>query len=374
MEVVLKNLTKKFPSRDRKNHEDVIAVNDFTFEIPDGKLIGLLGPSGCGKSTTLNLISGLLKPTSGKIFFGEDDVTDLPPENRGIGLVFQNYALYPHLTVKQNILFPLQNLKGKDKLSKQEMLEKAYTAARLVQIDELMDRKPGELSGGQQQRVAIARALVKMPRVLLLDEPLSNLDARLRLQTREEIRRIQRETRITTIFVTHDQEEAMSISDMIVVMKEGLVQQIGKPQDVYDNPINLFVAKFLGTPPINVFEGQVKNNKLYIGEDAVLDIKDTADQQVYVGVRPEGFTLQEDGPLCCSLSGVEIMGRDISVVSTNKASLNPTVRAIIGTEYKVNTQQPQVRFTLKPSKVFVFSKETEERIPFEVREVGRWEN
>jgi len=374
MEVVLKNLTKKFPSCDRKNHEDVIAVNDFTFEIPDGKLIGLLGPSGCGKSTTLNLISGLLKPTSGKIIFGEDDVTDLPPENRGIGLVFQNYALYPHLTVKQNILFPLQNLKGKDKLSKQEMLEKAYTAARLVQIDELMDRKPGELSGGQQQRVAIARALVKMPRVLLLDEPLSNLDARLRLQTREEIRRIQRETKITTIFVTHDQEEAMSISDMIVVMKEGLVQQIGKPQDVYDNPINLFVAKFLGTPPINVFEGQVKNNKLYIGEDAVLDIKDTADQQVYVGVRPEGFTLQEDGPLCCSLSGVEIMGRDISVVSTNKASLNPTVRAIIGTEYKVNTQQPQVRFTLKPSKVFVFSKETEERIPFEVREVGRWEN
>lgn len=367
MEVVLKNLTKKFPSRDRKNHEDVIAVNDFTFEIPDGKLIGLLGPSGCGKSTTLNLISGLLKPTSGKIFFGEDDVTDLPPENRGIGLVFQNYALYPHLTVKQNILFPLQNLKGKDKLSKQEMLEKAYAAAKLVQIDELMDRKPGELSGGQQQRVAIARALVKMPRVLLLDEPLSNLDARLRLQTREEIRRIQRETKITTIFVTHDQEEAMSISDMIVVMKEGLVQQIGKPQDVYDNPTNLFVAKFLGTPPINVFDGQVKNNKLYIGEDAVLDIKDTADQQVYVGVRPEGFTLQEDGPLCCNLSGVEIMGRDISVVSTNKASLNPTVRAIIGTEYKVNTQEPQVRFNLKPSKVFIFSKETEERIPFEVR-------
>lgn len=366
MEVVLKNLTKKFPSRDRKNHEDVIAVNDFTFEIPDGKLIGLLGPSGCGKSTTLNLISGLLKPTSGKIFFGEDDVTDLPPENRGIGLVFQNYALYPHLTVKQNILFPLQNLKGKDKLSKQEMLEKAYAAAKLVQIDELMDRKPGELSGGQQQRVAIARALVKMPRVLLLDEPLSNLDARLRLQTREEIRRIQRETRITTIFVTHDQEEAMSISDMIVVMKEGVVQQIGKPQEVYDSPANLFVAKFLGTPPINVFDGQVRDNKLYIGEDAVLDIRDVADQQVYVGVRPEGFILQEDGPLCCSLNGVEVMGRDISVVSTNKAALNSTVRSIIGTENKVNTQEPQVRFVLKPSKVFIFSKETEERIDFEV--------
>ena len=287
MEVILQNLTKKFPSRDRKNREDVIAVNDFTFEIPDGQLIGLLGPSGCGKSTTLNLISGLLKPTNGRIFFGKDDVTDLPPENRGIGLVFQNYALYPHLTVRQNILFPLQNLKGKDKLSKSEMLKKAEDAAKLVQISELMERRPGELSGGQQQRVAIARALVKMPRVLLLDEPLSNLDARLRLQTREEIRRIQKETGITTIFVTHDQEEAMSISDLIVVMKEGIVQQIGKPQEVYDNPSNLFVAKFLGTPPINVFEGRIQNGQLYIGDNAVLHTGNVSDRKVYAGIRPE---------------------------------------------------------------------------------------
>ncbi|MGN1180808.1 MAG: ABC transporter ATP-binding protein [Suilimivivens sp.] len=366
MEVILQNLTKKFPSRDRKNREDVIAVNDFTFEIPDGKLIGLLGPSGCGKSTTLNLISGLIKPTSGRIFFGDDDITDLPPENRGIGLVFQNYALYPHLTVKQNILFPLQNLKGKDKLSKAEMSEKAVEAAKLVQIEELMDRKPGELSGGQQQRVAIARALVKRPRVLLLDEPLSNLDARLRLQTREEIRRIQRETKITTIFVTHDQEEAMSISDMIVVMKDGVVQQIGKPQEVYDSPVNLFVAKFLGTPPVNVFEAQIREHKLYIGEDAVLNVKGVADREVYAGIRPEGFILKEDGPLCCDLSAVEVMGRDISVVSTNKASLNPVIRSIIATENKVDTEKDFVRFALKPGKVFLFDRETEERIAFEV--------
>lgn len=365
MEVTLQNLTKKFPARGRKNREDVIAVNDFTFEIPDGKLIGLLGPSGCGKSTTLNLISGLLKPTSGRIFFGEDDVTELPPENRGIGLVFQNYALYPHLTVRQNILFPLQNLKGKDKLSKAAMLEKADEAARLVQIDELMDRKPGELSGGQQQRVAIARALVKMPRVLLLDEPLSNLDARLRLQTREEIRRIQRETGITTIFVTHDQEEAMSISDRIVVMKDGVVQQIGKPQEVYDSPVNLFVARFLGTPPINVFEGEVRDGRLYIGKDAVLEVRGISSQQVYVGIRPEGFLLQENGPLCCGLNGVEVMGRDISVVSTHSASLNPTVRAIIGTENTVDTEDETVRFALKPHKVFLFHKVTEERLEAE---------
>lgn len=364
MKVVLQNLTKKFPNRDRKNHEDVIAVNDFTFEIPDGKLIGLLGPSGCGKSTTLNLISGLLKPTDGRIFFGDDDVTDLPPENRGIGLVFQNYALYPHLNVKQNIMFPLQNLKGKDKLSKAQMLEKAEEAAKLVQIDGLMERKPGELSGGQQQRVAIARALVKMPRVLLLDEPLSNLDARLRLQTREEIRRIQRETKITTIFVTHDQEEAMSISDMIVVMKDGIVQQIGAPQEVYDNPANLFVARFLGTPPINVFNGQIKDNRLYIGEDAVLDVKGVSDKEVYVGIRPEGFILKDGGAFTCDLRGVEVMGRDISVLSANEASLNPTIRSIIGTENKVDTDKNVVRFDLKPYKVFIFDKETEERIYF----------
>ncbi len=262
MKIVLQHLTKKFPARGpvrgRKNREDVIAVNDFDFEIPDGKLIGLLGPSGCGKSTALNLICGLLKPTDGKIFFGEDDVTGLPPENRGVGMVFQNYALYPHLTVEKNIQFPLENLKGADKLSKEEMSKRVLEAAKLVQIDHLLERKPNELSGGQQQRVAIARALVKLPRVLLLDEPLSNLDARLRLQTREEIRRIQQETQITTIFVTHDQDEAMSISDMIVVMKDGIVQQIGKPQNVYDDPVNLFVAKFLGTPPINVFSGEVK--------------------------------------------------------------------------------------------------------------------
>ena len=215
MKVELENLTKIFPSRNKKSGEEVIAVNNFTLTIPDGKLVGLLGPSGCGKSTTLYMISGLQQPTSGKIFFGDEDVTNLSPENRGIGLVFQNYALYPHMTVKQNILFPLQNLKGEDKMTKEEMLERAYEAAKLVQIDELMDRKPSELSGSQQQRVAIARALVKMPRVLLLDEPLSNLDARLRLQTREEIRRIQKETGITTIFVTHDQEEAMSISARI---------------------------------------------------------------------------------------------------------------------------------------------------------------
>jgi len=364
MKVELQNLTKIFPNRNKKIKEGVVAVSDFTFTVPDGKLVGLLGPSGCGKSTTLYMISGLQQATSGKIFFGDEDVTDLSPENRGVGLVFQNYALYPHLTVMQNILFPLQNLKVKDKLPKEEMIQRAEEAARLVQIDELLDRKPNELSGGQQQRVAIARALVKMPRVLLLDEPLSNLDARLRLQTREEIRRIQKETGITTVFVTHDQEEAMSISDMIVVMKLGVIQQVGEPQEIYDNPINLFVAKFLGTPPINVFRGCVQDGKLYIGEEAVLDVNGVENKPVYVGIRPEGFTLDENGPLTCNLAGVEVMGRDVSIISTNENSANPSIRSIINSDNKIDATAETVKYSLKPHKVFIFDADTEERIYF----------
>ncbi len=367
MKVELRNLTKIFPSRNKKSNEEVIAVNDFTFTIPDGTLVGLLGPSGCGKATTLYMISGLQSPTSGQIFFGEEDVTTLSPENRGVGLVFQNYALYPHMTVKQNIMFPLQNLKGEDKMSKEAMLERAYQVAKLVQIEELMDRKPSEMSGGQQQRVAIARALAKMPRVLLLDEPLSNLDARLRLQTREEIRRIQKETGITTVFVTHDQEEAMSISDMIVVMKLGVLQQIGKPQDIYDSPVNLFVAKFLGTPPINVFNGRVENGVLYIGSDAVLNISGVEDRNVTIGIRPEGFIPDENGGLLCELSNVEVMGRDVSIVSKNENSQNPIIRSIVDADCKIDRENPVIKFSLKPHKVFLFDTETEERIYFEVK-------
>ena len=361
MKVVLENVTKIFPPRNKREQE-FMAVNNFTFTVPDGKLIGLLGPSGCGKSTTLYMISGLQKVSGGKIYFGDNEVTNLPAESRGVGLVFQNYALYPHLTVKQNILFPLQNLKGSDKLSKQEMLERALQAAKLVQIDELMERKPNALSGGQQQRVAIARALVKMPGVLLLDEPLSNLDARLRLQTREEIRRIQKETGITTIFVTHDQEEAMSISDMIVVMRDGVIQQVGKPQEVYDNPTNLFVAQFLGTPPINVFNGEVKGGKLYIGEEDVLDVEGIADQPVSVGIRPEGFIPTFDGRFTCNLNNLEVMGRDASIVATHDESCKPVIRAIVDSDCKIDTASPTVRFNLKPHKVFLFSKLNEKRL------------
>ena len=362
MEVKLVNLTKAFAKRgvkgkNKNNPENkVVAVDHINVTIESGKLIGLLGPSGCGKSTTLFMIAGLHTPTDGKIYFGEADVTNLAPEKRGIGLVFQNYALYPHMTVGQNIMFPLTN----QKVSKVEANDRTLAAAKLVQIDGLLERKPNELSGGQQQRVAIARALVKNPNVLLLDEPLSNLDARLRLQTREEIKRIQRETGVTTIFVTHDQEEAMSISDVIVVMKDGVIQQVDAPQTVYDNPANLFVAKFLGTPPINTFLGEVKNGEIYVNGEPIMSTT-VRDGEVYVAIRPEGLIVNPEGRFTCNIKQLEIMGRDISIIAENVACEKPTLRAIVDSDTTVPTNG-QIKFDLKPNKVFLFDRETEVRL------------
>ena len=632
MEIRIKDLTKIFPGDARKNIRDTIAVKDLNFNVDDGTLVGLLGPSGCGKSTTLYMISGLQTPTSGEVWFGDQEVTNLSPEKRGIGLVFQNYALYPHMTIYKNIEFPLTNLQveiplvtffdftlnyeyemkkrdvldgilksidslckriglnkkqfaiassleenklnitvtlknvapanknlfvdnfpkiidakltnveevqtsealfdstvratvnkigeketidltfksrlGKSfdlpkmddtiraikeaikpignpgeivisrgkrgfdlvarvksllhsrlqecfnaiqnsaemedaryfvsnvvnlenqkfvrdffkkhnlkitdmklyydkehtkiyfklhrtstetakqvmdelaekleltdivldtaqaiahrKLTKEERRDIVYDTAKLVQVDEYLERKPNQLSGGQQQRVAIARALVKHPRVLLLDEPLSNLDARLRLQTREEIRRSQQETGITSVFVTHDQEEAMSISDKIVVMKLGEMQQMGAPQEVYNSPANLFVAQFLGTPPINVFKGAVKGEKIYVGEDCVGEAKGIKDQEVSVAIRPEGFVLaneKDKDVLHAECEMIQVMGRDISVVAKNELCTKPTFKAIISADDKVSPGK--VALKVKPHKIFIFDAETDERI------------
>jgi multiple sugar transport system ATP-binding protein len=304
------------------------------------------------------MIAGLLQPTEGRIFFGEEDVTDMAPEDRGIGLVFQNYALYPHMTVRQNIMFPLENIK----VPKAEALQRAQEMADLVGIGELMNRKPKQLSGGQQQRVAIARALVKKPRVLLLDEPLSNLDARLRLQTREEIKRIQRETGITTIFVTHDQEEAMSISDEIVLMELGIKQQVGQPQDVYDEPNNLFAAKFLGTPPINIFDAKAGKGGLFLGDFLV--VKRPVDaSEVLIGIRPEGFLVVEEGTLSLEVFQVETIGRDTTLILKDPTDTEglKTFRAIVDAQYRIQPGDV-VNLDVKEEKLFVFDKNTGEII------------
>ena len=300
MEIRIENLTKAYGS--------FKAVDGMNLQVADGDLVGLLGPSGCGKSTTLFMLAGLSDPTDGKIFFGDKDVTKVAPEDREIGLVFQNYALYPHMTVEENIMFPLLNRK----VPKAEARERANEMAKLVQLDGLMSRKPKALSGGQQQRVAIARALVKKPQVLLLDEPLSNLDAKLRIETREEIRRIQQEVKITTIFVTHDQEEAMSISDKIAVMEKGVVQQYDQPQNMYLNPGNIFVAQFLGMPQINTFTAEVSKGSITCQNVVLRENSDLADGTYTIGVRPESFEICENG-IEVEASHVRMTGRDLLI-------------------------------------------------------------
>ena len=361
MEVLqAKDLKKIYGSGNNAVH----ALDGVDLSVKKGEFVAIVGTSGSGKSTLLHMLGGLDRPTSGTVIVDGQDIFSLKEEaltifrRRKIGFVFQSYNLVPVLNVYENIILPTELDGGKvNKAFMQQIVQTLGLSDRL-------DALPNQLSGGQQQRVAIARALVKLPRVLLLDEPLSNLDARLRLQTREEIRRIQQETQITTIFVTHDQDEAMSISDMIVVMKDGIVQQIGKPQNVYDDPVNLFVAKFLGTPPINVFDGEVKSGQLYIGSEAVLPAPGVADQTVHVGIRPEGFVLKEDGPLSCDLVRLEVMGRDVSIVSTHEKSQNATIRSIIDADGGKSLPTGKVHFALKPAKVFLFCTDTEERIRF----------
>lgn len=340
MELRLEHLVKDFSG--------VKAVDDLSLSIQDGKLTGLLGPSGCGKSTLLYMISGLEKPTSGKLFFGDEDVTELPVEARGIGLVFQNYALYPHMTVEQNIMFPLEN----GGMKKDEARERAFQMAKLVQIDEYVRRKPSQLSGGQQQRVAIARAMVKEPRVLLLDEPLSNLDARLRLEMREEIRRIQQETGVTTIFVTHDQEEAMSITDQVVLMKKGVIQQVGNPQHMYLEPVNRFVASFLGNPPMNFFPMQADHGRIRLEEGYELTFSSKIHGEVMAGIRPESWMPGKG--IRVMVEAVEMRGRDQLVTFLYQ---NARVQAIIDNYIRVSPRSV-LELEIKNKMVYLFDKET----------------
>ncbi len=350
MKITIENLTKKFG--------DFTAVNNFNATIESGELIALLGPSGCGKSTMLNMLSGILPVTEGRIYFDNDDVTDIGAEKRGVGLVFQNYALYPHMTVLENIAFPLEIKKVK----KAEREAKAIEMAKLVHVDMLLNRKPKELSGGQQQRVAIARALIKNPRVLLLDEPLSNLDARLRIEMREEIRRIQQETKITTIFVTHDQEEAMSISDKIVLMKDGVLQQKDDPQNLYDEPANCFVADFLGNPPINKTHGVVKDGKIVLDGDCTVEIpgveKIADGTKVTMSMRAESIVVDENGAIETTVDTKYVIGKEVLAYLDLGAH---HVRAYVPAEKELQHGE-KVKVSLKKTGVFVFDETSGERL------------
>ena len=283
MRILLEGVSKSFgPTR---------VIEDMDLEVRDGEMMALLGPSGCGKTTTLLSICGIHRISSGRILFGDRAVNDWPPQRRNVGVVFQNYALYPHLTVYENIAFPLRIRKeGKPGIER-----KVADIASILRIGELLDRRPAQLSGGQQQRVALARALVRHPDVLLMDEPLVNLDAGLRLEMRGEIRRIQRETGITAILVTHDQAEAMSMCDRIALMHEGKIQQIGTPKEMYEAPRNVFVAGFLGNPPISFYEGKIAEGR-FVGDSIRFDLSGSmreaalvSGRKVTLGIRPECF-------------------------------------------------------------------------------------
>lgn len=348
MRLSLKNVTKKFNNN--------VVVKDFSAEIDSGELVTLLGSSGSGKSTILNMLSGIFYPTEGKIYFDDEDVTFMPSEKRGIGLVLQNYALYPHMTALGNICFPLEI----KKVPKNERIEKARKMAKLVHIEDTLDRKPSELSGGQQQRVAIARALVKEPRLLLLDEPLSNLDANLRVELREEIRKIQLETGITTIFVTHDQEEAMSISDRIILMELGVLKQFDRPQILYDEPINCFVADFFGNPHINKLDSVVEDGRVLLGDkkiDSGIKVNVPNGTRVWFSFRAESAILDNTSSIKAKVIMTSIIGKE---VITSFELLGNKMHGYI--DSNVNLQRNQeIGIRFKNKGVFVFDYESGER-------------
>lgn len=353
LKLALNNISMKF--------DDITAVDNLNVTINEGELVCLLGPSGCGKSTTLFMLAGLYKPSSGELYFGDKLVNDVEPEDRGIGMVFQNYALYPHLSVLKNIMFPLKMAK----VPKKEAEERAIEMAKLVQIEHLLDRKPKQLSGGQQQRVAIARALVKKPNLLLLDEPLSNLDARLRLEMREEIRRIQQEVGITTIFVTHDQEEAMSISDRILLMKDGKYQQYSPPQDMYDFPKNAFVGKFMGSPPLNMIpvmlnEGSItiKDTEQSFPNPLTINQALSSSNEALLGVRAEDWTIAKDTSkirLTALVELVERIGRDTLLSATIGGH---SIRALVDPEFTIQPGDA-VDLTIRNDRFHLFDAKTE---------------
>ena len=388
-EVVLKNIKKVYPLQENKKglfgkkketnkkstnlqitDEGVVAVQDFNIDINDNEFIVLVGPSGCGKSTTLRMVAGLEDISGGELYIDGRLCNDIEPKDRDIAMVFQSYALYPHLTVYDNIAFPLKIAK----VPKEEIDKKVRDAAETLDITQYLDRKPKNLSGGQRQRVAIGRAIVRNPKVLLMDEPLSNLDAKLRNQMRAEIIKLRQKIDTTFIYVTHDQVEAMTLGDRIVVMKDGFVQQIGTPQEVFDHPANLFVSGFIGTPQMNYFDAKlvIKNGSYFVDVDDQefelskekqdrLKAKGVKEQDITLGVRPDHMVLADKG-IKAKVDVSELMGTSVHLHVT---ALGRDVIAIVPTEgRKVELAGQEIHLSFSGNVANLFSKEDEKNLEF----------
>jgi multiple sugar transport system ATP-binding protein len=361
--VNFRDATRVYPGADHPS------VDKLNLEIGDGEFMVLVGPSGCGKSTSLRMLAGLEEINAGSIYIGDRDVTDLPPKDRDIAMVFQNYALYPHMTVGDNMGFALK-MAGVPKTERQQRVQEA---AHLLGLEDFLNRKPKALSGGQRQRVAMGRAIVRSPQVFLMDEPLSNLDAKLRVSTRTQIAALQTRLGVTTVYVTHDQVEAMTMGDRVAVMKLGLLQQCDSPLQLYDNPKNLFVAGFIGSPAMNLIDGKIVDGGVRVGDYTVPVSRDIIakagnEKELVVGIRPENFDLSETGEgINVDVAVVEELGADAFLYGTlaglpEDEKLN--AQQIVG---RISSRTPpqrgsSVRLTVVPERVHVFSKATEERL------------
>ncbi|GAA1999975.1 sn-glycerol-3-phosphate ABC transporter ATP-binding protein UgpC [Brevibacterium samyangense] len=361
VDVSLQDVSLRYPGAEKP------AVQDVNLRISDGEFLVLVGPSGCGKSTTLRMLAGLELPTGGRIDFGTEDVTGLTARERDVAMVFQSYALYPHMTVAGNMEFALKN----QGMPAAERRSRIHEAAALLELDQLLDRKPRQLSGGQRQRVAMGRAIVRQPQVFLMDEPLSNLDAKLRVQTRAQISSLQRRLGVTTVYVTHDQTEAMTMGDRVVVMNQGRVEQIGTPRELYDRPATLFVAGFIGSPTMNLVPASVDGNRRAVAEGVTVPLPTGTSPQgpgVMLGIRPEDITAHTDTPgtpgggagIDLEVQLVEELGSDSYVYAVHPGDL--TGKALVARMPKGARPATgsRVTFEVDPSKVLVFDSETEQ--------------
>jgi len=361
--VTLERVTKRFG--------DVAAVDDLTLEIVDQEFLVLLGPSGCGKTTALRMIAGLDEPTAGTIRIGERVVNDVEAKDRDVAMVFQSYALYPHMSVRRNIEFPLRSRN----VPKHEQAELVDNAAKVLGLSELMARRPAQLSGGQRQRVALARAIVRRPQAFLMDEPLSNLDAKLRVQTRAELIELHRRLETTIIYVTHDQVEAMTMGSRIAILNDGVLQQVGPPQDVYNRPANLFVARFIGNPPMNTITGDITGSDgalsvsipggaIELPPAAAKEASDRKLEQLTIGVRPEHLQIAADGPVEATVSVVEHLGHELHLICRLNDGQMVIVRQPAGRGEP--EELGQVRLVTQPEQLHLFDPTTEQRLDAEV--------